>query len=240
MAVKRQWLQRLLLAVLPRLYLGLTRTLFATVRETTPGLVHYQGLLASGQPFIACLWHYSLLYGISRTKGRGWVIMASASGDAEYIARVLQSMGHVTVRGSRSKGGLAALREMIAQMTSHGRRAAIVGDGSQGPALELQAGVILLASKTGAPILPLAWGADRYWAFRSWDRTALPKPFARVNMCFGQPFTVPAALTSSSLEEHRLRLQQIMRELYREAWRPFGVQGHADQVVPETSDREGG
>ncbi len=225
--MKAGWRQCLALAVGPRLYLALTRALFATVRETTPGAGHYQRLLASGQPFIACMWHYSLLYGMSRAEGRGWVVMASASEDAEYIARALHLMGQVTVRGSRTKGGLAALRELRAQMRDHGRRAAIVGDGSQGPALELQAGVVLLASKTGAPILPLAWGADRYWAFRSWDRTALPKPFARVNMCFGEPISVPAGLTAQGLEEHRREIEAALIELYRQAWRPFGVVDHA-------------
>ncbi len=217
----------MLLAVAPRLYLALTRALFSTVRETTSGFNHYQRLLDAGQPFIACLWHYSLFYSISRTKGRGWVIMASASDDAEYIARVLHRLGHVTVRGSRTKGGLAALKEMMTHIKNHGRRAVLVGDGSQGPALELQAGVVLLASKTGAPILPLAWGADRYWAFRSWDRTVLPKPFARINMCFGAPLTVPAALTAQDLEGRRRKIEGVMRELYLDAWRPFGVVDHA-------------
>ena len=93
--------------------------------------------------------------------------------------------------------------------------------------MKLQAGVVLLASKTGAPILPLAWGADRYWAFRSWDRTALPKPFARVNMCFGEPISVPAGLTAQGLEEHRREIEAALIELYRQAWRPFGVVDHA-------------
>lgn len=214
------------LAIMPPLYLGVSKLLFATCREQAQGLGYYQTLLASGQPFIACLWHYSLLYAIHRMEGRDWVAMVSASDDAEYVSRVLTRMGHHTVRGSRNRGGLTAVKEMLSVIKRQGRRAAIVGDGSQGPPLILQPGAILLASKTGAPILPLAWGVDRYWAFRSWDRTLLPKPFARVALCFGQPLTVPPSLSAEEMEHWRRQIEGRMLDLYAQAWRPFGRDGH--------------
>jgi len=214
------------LAIVPPAYIALSRLLFATCREQPQGLEHYQALLVSGQPFIACLWHYSLFYGIHRIKGRDWVIMVSASDDAEYVSRTLTRMGHRTVRGSRNRGGLAAMKEMLALIKREARPGAIIGDGSQGPPLVLQPGVIHLASRTGAPILPLAWGADRYWAFRSWDQTVLPKPFARVAMCFDPPMTVPPGLSLEALEPWRQELERRMLALYAQAWQPFGRAGH--------------
>lgn len=227
MAVKKGLLYRLALAVAPYLYLGLTKPLFATYREVTHGEEHFRRILASGEPCILCMWHYSFLYVTQRIKGRDWVIMVSPSADAEFISRILTSMGRETVRGSRTKGGLAALKEMIAVVRGQAKSAAIVADGSQGPALEIQAGVILLASKTGAPILPVAWGADRYWAVNSWDHTALAKPFARLTFCFGEPLSVPAALKSEDLERHRLVLEERMLDLYAQAWGPYHPEGHA-------------
>lgn len=218
---------RVLLAIVPPVYLGLSRLLFATCREQGQGLEHYQALIASGKPFIVCLWHYSILYGIHRIEGRNWVIMVSASDDAEFISRTLNRMGHHTVRGSRNRGGLAAVKEMLSVIKKQGRPAAIVGDGSQGPPLVLQPGVILLASKTGAPIVSMAWGADRYWIFRSWDRTALPKPFARIAMCFDEPVTVPSSLSAEELEHWRLKVECRMRDVYVRTWRSFGRDGHA-------------
>ena len=232
MAVNKGLLYRLALAVAPYVYLGLTRPLFATYREETHGQEHFDKLLADGQPCILCMWHYSILYVTQRIKGRDWVIMVSASSDAEFISRILTSMGRSTVRGSRTKGGLAALKEMVSVVKGQGKSAAIVADGSQGPALQIQAGVILLASKTGVPILPVAWGADRYWAVNSWDRTALPKPFARLAFCFGEPYLVPASLKSDDLEHHRLRLEERMLGLYAQAWGPFHPKGHAGQGRP--------
>lgn len=219
-------LYRASLRLVPPLYRALSSLLFASCRIERHGQERYQQFLASGQPFIACFWHYSLAFVLPEIVGRDWVAMVSASRDAEYVSRILNGMGLATVRGSRGKGGLAALKAMMAAIGEQGRKAAIVADGSQGPALKAQAGVILLASKTGVPILPFAAAADRYWAFRSWDRTVLPKPFSRVALCFGQPFVVPPGVGSSELEAYRRDLEGRMLALYGEAWGRFAASGH--------------
>ncbi|MFN2366466.1 MAG: hypothetical protein ABR523_08410, partial [Desulfurivibrionaceae bacterium] len=96
----------------------------------------------------------------------------------------------------------------------------------QGPPLTAQAGAVLLASKTAAPIVPLGWGADRYIVFRSWDRTVLPKPFARIFVKVGEPLTVPAGLKAAGIEEYRLKLEENLKENYREVWGRFGIKSH--------------
>lgn len=225
MAVKG-FFYRVALAVVPSLYMLLTRVLFATYREEVRGNEHYQKLRDSGGQFIICFWHFSTLYVMRRIGGQNWVAMVSASDDAEFISRTLNRLGHATVRGSRNRSGLSALKELISLVKKQGKKAAIVADGSQGPPLKVQAGVILLASKTGIPILPLTWGADRYWAVRSWDRTALAKPFSRLRLCFGEPLIIPTELSSPELEEYRLQLEGRMLDLYAEAWGAFGISGH--------------
>ena len=221
-------LYRASLALAPALYRAISRLLLASCRQERHGDEHYQKLLATGQPFIVCFWHYSLVQVIHQATDGKWVAMVSASADAEYVSRILNGMGIATVRGSRGKGGLAALKEMMGHIKEHGRKAAIVADGSQGPPLKVQAGVILLASKTGIPILPLIAVADRYWAFHSWDRTVLPKPFSRVALCFAAPMVVPTEIKSRELEEYRLQLEGKMLDLYTKAWGMFGVGDHGD------------
>lgn len=230
MAVK-SFLARTSLTLAPPLYRLITKLLFATCHQEQHGYEHYQTLLESGQPFIVCFWHYSLPLSIHHISQKNWVAMVSASPDAEYVSRILQGKGLITVRGSRGKGGLAALKEMIAVIKEQGCKAAIVADGSQGPPLKVQAGVILLASKTGIPILPFAGGADRYWAFRSWDRTVLPKPFSRISACCDTPLLVPADIKAPDLEHYRLQLENQMLRLYSKAWGMFGISKHA--VVPQ-------
>ncbi|NOX25418.1 MAG: lysophospholipid acyltransferase family protein [Deltaproteobacteria bacterium] len=218
-------LTKISLFIVPVLYAILTKILFATCRVRRYGRQHYDGLLLRQQPFVAAFWHYSIFCTMQLIEGREWVAMVSGSADAEYVAKLLNRMGLSTVRGSRGKGGLRALRQMAAFMAA-GKKAAIVADGSQGPALRVQAGAIYLASRTGAPILPFAWGADRYWSFHSWDRTVLPKPFARLALFYGEPMYVPAKLRAADLEACRLQLEERLGELYSRAWGCFGVEQH--------------
>jgi lysophospholipid acyltransferase (LPLAT)-like uncharacterized protein len=218
-------LTKISLFIVPVLYRLLTSILFATCRVQRYGREYYDDLCRRRQPFIAAFWHYSIFYTMHLIDDRDWVAMVSGSPDAEYVSKLLNRMGLATVRGSRGKGGLRALREMAALMAV-GKKAAIVADGSQGPALRVQAGAIYLASKTGALILPFAWGADRYWAFHSWDRAVLPKPFARLALCYGEPMRVPAKLRAADLEAWRLQLEERLRELYDQAWGHFGIDRH--------------
>ena len=226
MAIKRGWGYRLTLALAPLIYKIVSRILFATCRakfSISQGLV---ALEKSGTPWIAAFWHYSIFYVVHRSRGNRWVAMVSGSSDGEYISRILQGMGYETVRGSKGKGGLGALRGMVSAIRKRKLNGAIVADGSQGPARKVQAGVILLASKTGAPIVPMTWAADRYFVFKSWDRTVLPKPFARIKMYYDEPFLVPEKLSSDELEEYRLILEQQLNDLYQKVWQEFGLLAH--------------
>ncbi|OQX19171.1 MAG: hypothetical protein BWK76_05475 [Desulfobulbaceae bacterium A2] len=217
--------ERLALALVPRLYLGLSRLWFSTCRLETHGLEHRLAALADGGPAIACFWHYGVFYIFHFLRRDRATAMVSASRDGEYIARVAQLSGLNTVRGSSHRQGVQALKGLIRAMRQ-GDNAALVGDGSQGPARRLQPGVLLLASLSGRPVLPIAWSASDILTFRSWDRTALPKPCCKVAAWYGQPVYVPPKLSDSALEEHRLLLESRMNDLYHQAWSRFGREDH--------------
>ncbi len=209
---------KLSLKLVPPLYSLLARGLFATCRLREEGGCHRDQVVGAGRPFIALFWHYSVLCSLMMTEHLPAVAMVSASRDAEYVSRLLRRHGVDAVRGSRGKGGLKALREMMRQMTEEGKNAVIVADGSQGPPLVLQAGAVLLASRTGAPILPVAWGMKRYWAFNSWDRMILPRPGTAIRVCFGEPILIPSRLKAADLEARRLEVEERLLRLYRQAW----------------------
>ena len=213
------------LCVIPPLIGYVTRFLFATCRVRVHGREHCLKTLDSNQQVIATFWHYSLLVVFQLLRKYSGVAMVSSSRDGEYIARLLEFFGFSTVRGSRNKHGVQALKDMIRFVRS-GENTAIVADGSQGPPRVAQPGSILLASRTGVPILPMAWSASRYVAIRSWDRTALPIPFSRVDFIFGEPLKVPPNLKAEGIEEHRLMLEQRLNELYKEAWLMYGKETH--------------
>jgi len=216
----------ILLALVPMLYSIVSRVLFASCRVTIHGDQHYQHVQQSGESFIASFWHYTLFYTMHIANRHKMVAMVSASDDAEFVSRFLNRLGVETVRGSRSRGGVRALKQMVSIIKDKKRCGAIVADGSQGPPREAQGGVVLLASKTGVPILPVTWSADRYWVFKSWDRTVLPKPFARLALYYGEPLSVPAGVKSKDVEQYRLELEHRMNGIYQNAWAEFGVGDH--------------
>jgi hypothetical protein len=225
MSVKKKLSYRIGLALAPYAYKLISKLLFPSCRIEVRGRENIEKLSRAGQPIIAAFWHHGLFYITALDCSLPWVGMVSASGDGEYISKILESIGFETVRGSRNKRGIAALKGLISAVLK-GRNAAIVADGSQGPALVAQAGAVLLASKTGAPIVPFGWGADRYITFKSWDRTVLPKPFARVVVKIGEPLLVPPKLKSAGLEEYRLKLERQLKENYAEVWGHFGIKEH--------------
>lgn len=227
MALSKNLGRSLLLALAPRLYGVLAWLLFASCRVTVMGMEHRHRCLRGGKPFLAAFWHYSVfcVVELQRGAGPGWAAMVSASRDAEFVARILEGRGVATVRGSRNRGGVAALRGLI-ELVRAGRNGAIVADGSQGPARRMQAGVLLLAGKTGAKILPVAVAADCYWTFGSWDRTLLPKPFARLVLAYGEPMAVEAGLAPGALEALRQELEERLNRLYGQAWQAVGKQDH--------------
>jgi lysophospholipid acyltransferase (LPLAT)-like uncharacterized protein len=223
---KNDLVYKLGLALVPPVYQLTTALLFKTCRLEETGTEFLDRCEKKG-PYIAVFWHYGIYYTIHSSKGRSWAAMVSASKDGEYVARLLERMGYETVRGSRGKDkeGVKALREMTASLQK-GRRAAIVADGSQGPPRVLQPGALILASRTGVPILPLAWAADRYYTFRSWDRSIVPLPFATIRMCYGEPLTVPQRLRGEEFEAQRLGLENQLNDLYEKAWARFGRREH--------------
>jgi len=209
----------------PRIVYGLIRLWFATCRVKVRGDGPLVEFVRAGNTGIAAFWHYSFLFLFHYFRDFPAAVMVSASRDGEYIARLAQLMGHVPVRGSSHRGGVKALRDMIEQLRQ-GRNSAIVADGSQGPARRAQAGCILMASKSGKPIFPVAWAADRALIFRSWDRTVVPLPFARIVVRVGEPLAVPPAVTSEQVEAYRLELEQRLNRLYEAAWHEVGRGAH--------------
>jgi lysophospholipid acyltransferase (LPLAT)-like uncharacterized protein len=124
------------------------------------------------------------------SRHQGIVTMASRSKDGEIIARWLTRNGILPARGSTSKGGGTALLEMI-EWVQAGHSAALTVDGPKGPPRVVQPGILQLARRTGAWILPASGASTRPWFLRSWDRYLVPKPFSRCVVAYGEPFPAP-------------------------------------------------
>ena len=135
--------------------------------------------------------------------------MTSANFDGEWIAQIIERFGYGTARGSTSRGGQRALAQLRRDMRS-GRPTAFTVDGPRGPAGSVQPGAVWLAGLTGNPLLPFHIEADRYWEARSWDRTQVPKPYARAAIAVEEPILVPSGAGDDVLEAKRVALEQAL------------------------------
>ena len=166
--------------------------------------------------YIAALWHNRLLL-ISfvlkkffpQRPGAGLI---SASRDGDMIADVTQRFGFDVVRGSSSRMGASALLE-LSEVLASGRDVLITPDGPRGPAYELGPGIIFLAQKTGAPVVPVNMEYSNCWRVKSWDRFIIPKPFSKVRVIIGQPQRISSTSSDEEFERERLRLQNVMMSL---------------------------
>lgn len=166
-----------------------------------------------GGRILLCTWHQHFFAAIRHFQNyRNFkpALMISKSSDGEIIAGVAEKSGWHAVRGSSSRGGREALRNMVDHLSETGFAAHIV-DGPRGPAGTVKAGVVQLAHVTDAAIIPFYVSADRAWYFNSWDSFFIPKPFARVNISFGEIIKFTPANNTATFENQRLYLEKIMR-----------------------------
>ena len=160
----------------------------------------------TGRPVLVATWHQMILPGVAFFRDRRAVIMVSKSRDGELIARVNLRMGFRNVRGSSSRGGAEALHGMVDALRRGGQGAVMV-DGPRGPAHEPKAGIVVAASRSGAPLVPLGCRSRRALYGRNWDRTMVPLPFARIVLCFGEPIVVPPDLAADEIERFRAKVR---------------------------------
>ncbi|HET7565798.1 MAG TPA: lysophospholipid acyltransferase family protein [Gemmatimonadaceae bacterium] len=163
-----------------------------------------------GQPVIFALWHGEMLPLLWCHRREGVSILISEHADGEIIARTAESLGYRTVRGSTTRGADRALLGLC-RVVESGGDIAITPDGPRGPAHRCAPGVLIVAQRTRAPIIPIVAVASGVWRFRSWDGFIIPKPFARVTVSYGPPMLVCAS-TPREAAADAPRLEQLMHK----------------------------
>jgi lysophospholipid acyltransferase (LPLAT)-like uncharacterized protein len=173
-----------------------------------------------GQPvrenFIGALWHNRLLIFplILRRflPNRHGAALISASRDGDLLTDAIHRFGFDVVRGSSSRLGATALLQLGNELLAK-RDVVITPDGPLGPTYELGQGIIFLAQRTGARVLPMNLEYSSCWRVKSWDRFIIPKPFSKVRLIIGQPEQIKSTSTSDEFENERVRLQNSMMSL---------------------------
>jgi len=180
--------------------------------------VHPENIETTPQ-YIFAFWHAHLLVMLHSRYRKPITTMISRSKDGEYIARVFDWYGVDSARGSSTRGGGMALRELIREARA-GKNIAFTPDGPRGPARVVKDGVIYAAQMTGLPVVPVVFAARKKMHLRSWDRMVVPMPFSKALFLYGEPIVVPR---EARTEEWRERMEHEMNALTDRADRDFNA-----------------
>jgi lysophospholipid acyltransferase (LPLAT)-like uncharacterized protein len=191
-----------------------TRAILITLRFR---IVDRAGIMVAAPmpPVLWAFWHNRLFvvpYLFEHfASTRPGAALTSASKDGELLSAVLRRFGVEAIRGSSSRRGATAFREMRRAVQA-GSDVAITPDGPRGPRYRVNPGLLLLAQKTMAPVMPVRVTYSRALRLKSWDRFMIPLPFARVEVVFDTPIDFAAVKDNADFEKERARLEAVLRE----------------------------
>jgi hypothetical protein len=196
---------------------NLARLIFSTIRLR---MNDRSGFLTSPPegPRIMVFWHNripAISIGFLRHYPRrhptrkGVSVLTSPSKDGDILAGVMANLGMGSVRGSSSRRGSTAIRELTTLLES-GVDLAITPDGPRGPKYSLGPGAVFLSQKTGIPIMLLHARYHNAIRLKTWDNFAIPLPFSRVDITIDPYMTIDPEATD--LESERLRIETLLKE----------------------------
>lgn len=193
------------------LFIKILKTFFMRSRIVDP----HHCIDINKLPYITVTWHNRLLFFpamfAKKFRVRTYALI-SPSRDGQYVVDLISHFGVRSIRGSSFKRGALALKEGEG-ILNKGYVLSITPDGPRGPKYQMSIGPILLASKTGYPILPLSINASKYWELKSWDNFQIPKPGAKIELVAGESIKIPPNLSGEEIEKWRFFVEKKLLEI---------------------------
>ena len=221
----KQWKRKLLnLELIPFLGFLFVWTLGLTIHKKWIGLEKLEKFRQKGQFVIFVFWHGRLLMMPFINQGRRTGILSGHHVDAEISVRIYRYFGYYSVRGSSSRGGMAALRKLSKEINK-GSDAGIAPDGPRGPRCRAQGGAVLLSRLTGCPLIPVTFGASKGKFLSSWDRFLIPYPFSQVVYIIGDPIWVGKKERGEELKGKQQFLEDRLNKISKRADEYFVTKG---------------
>jgi len=187
----------------------------ATFRLKIENEAQWLDEIEKGGSFLICLWHQHFFIAVrffSKYRKYNPCVMISKSLDGDIGSRIVEAGGVCVARGSSSRGGGSALKEMIKMLKENGRLGAHILDGPRGPVGVVKTGAIAMAHEANAAIIPASVHADRAWYMHSWDKFMIPKPFAKVTVRFYPKMILLPLKDKDDFENQRKNLENILRD----------------------------
>ena len=215
----------------------LLRLLFLTVR------VVHQHVAPEGSPYVRpkaaqrytfAMWHDQIVMAVFSNRTWNLAGLISQHRDGGYLADSVRIAGIHPVRGSTSRGGMEAVREILSRPDLH---LAMTPDGPRGPRRQMKEGVLFIASRSQRPLVPSGMAASRAWAIKgSWTDLTVPKPFSTVVLIAGTPVTLPPDLDRDALAACGQALTQEMSRLDELAERLLQGDSNAASLIDRSHD----
>lgn len=158
---------------------------------------------------IYAIWHGNALCMALMGIDRNIYTLVSRFRDGDIAAYLLQKLGYYVVRGSTEegrveKGGRSGFLKLLKALRE-GYKVAITVDGPKGPAFVVKKGIVLLAKKSGKPIIPIYADFQKYIVLKTWDRFTIPLPFSRAKLLIGKEIYVKE---EDSIEQKTMEVQE--------------------------------
>jgi lysophospholipid acyltransferase (LPLAT)-like uncharacterized protein len=172
---------------------------------------------------VFCFWHNRLalcveLYFKFRRQqftAPGVAGLVSASKDGALLSAIFERFGVQAVRGSSSRRGAQALRELTT-WSERGYDLAITPDGPRGPRYVVAEGTAGLAQITGLPVQPMSYHLKWKISLKSWDAFQIPLPFSICEVNVGKMFRMPAGGSEAERETLRRELETELRAITKD------------------------
>jgi lysophospholipid acyltransferase (LPLAT)-like uncharacterized protein len=164
------------------------------------------------KPMIYCFWHRAVFSSAYLWRKTGIAVMVSRSFDGEYIARTIERLGFVAVRGSSSRGGSTALLGMKNQLVE-GNPVAFTIDGPRGPKYQAKPGPVALSRACGLPMRAFYVALSDSWVLNTWDALMIPKPFSKALVRFSAKLRVPDGADDVQMAEFQRQLQTALERV---------------------------
>ncbi|MFT5080669.1 MAG: lysophospholipid acyltransferase (LPLAT)-like uncharacterized protein [Bacteroidia bacterium] len=168
------------------------------------------------------LWHGRMIAGLPHHDGYPFKVLVSPSKDGDLMDTLLPKFGMSVIRGSSSRTGARALREMLRSLRGGGI-IVVTPDGPRGPRHSGSAGVVWLARATGYPILPCGFVAEPAWRVNSWDAFTIPKWGAKLAVVYEKPIYVDRHATDEELKLAHIQFRTALLAAERRGFQHLGV-----------------
>lgn len=210
---KLPWSRRIQIPVIAAAVYTVIRVLGPTLRFEILGSERTEREYSSGNRIIWAFWHRVIIPIAWWARNRGIVVMNTTAFDGQWTRKVIERLGFGTAQGSSSRGGLRGLAVM-AQRLAQGTDCAFTIDGPRGPRYVAKPGPVMLARKTGCPIVVFHIGVERGKTFeKTWDHFLLPKPFSRAVIIFSLPIFVPLDASADTMQAKHAEMQRELERL---------------------------